>query len=380
MSKKKFFISAALMCLATAVLTLAVVYFSFLDKVGGSDGLKFMSKLNTVRMLVDENFVGDVDWDSAADGAAAGLVDSIDDRWSYYMTSQEYSSYVVRSENTTTGIGVTVQIDEQGRGFYIVSVVEDGPAQRAGVQPGHILVSVAGEDVTALELTEVGAVIQSQEAEYELGLLDENGEAYTVTVKNEVVFTNPVSYELKENGIGYIRIDDFEKGAGEEGIKAIDSLLEQGAASLIFDVRSNPGGRLSELIELLDYILPEGDLFISVGSDGSEEIYTSDENCIENIPMAVLINANSYSAAEFFAAALSEYDYAELIGQASTGKARSQLTYVLSDNSAVHISTRSYLTPNRTNLAEEGGLVPDIIVDAAEDFDTQLQKAIEYLS
>lgn len=368
------------MCLATAVLTLAVVYFSFLDRVGGTDGLKFMSKLNTVRMLVDENFVGEVDWDAAADGAAAGIVDSIDDRWSYYMTSQEYSSYVARSENTTTGIGVTVQIDEQGRGFYIISVVEGGPAQRAGVQPGHILVSVAGEDITGLELTQVGTVIQAQTDEYELGLLDENGQAYTVTVKNELVFTNPVSYEMKENGIGYIRIDDFEKGAGDEGIKAINSLLEQGATSLIFDVRSNPGGRLSELIELLDYILPEGDLFVSVGSDGSEEIYTSDAECIENIPMVVLINANSYSAAEFFAAALSEYDYADVIGQASTGKARSQLTYVLSDNSAVHISTRSYLTPNRVNLAEEGGLVPDVIVEAADDIDTQLQKAIEYLS
>jgi len=368
------------MCLATAVLTLAVVYFTFVAQVGGSEGMKFMSKLNTVRMLIDENFVGDVDWDAAADGASRGLVDSIDDRWSYYMSSEEYLDYVSRSENTTTGVGITVQADEQGRGFYIISVVEGGPAQRAGIKAGHVLVSVAGQDISAVDISQVGSIIRSQTGEYKLGLLDENGAAYTVMLSNEVVFTNPVSYEMLENSIGYIRIDDFEKGAAEESIKAIEQLQSQAAASLIFDVRSNPGGRLSELIDLLDYILPEGEVFISVGYDGDEEIYSSEASCIEGLPMVVLIDAHSYSAAEFFAAALSEYDYARIIGQPSTGKARSQLTYVLSDDSAVHISTRSYLTPNRVNLAEQGGLVPDIIVDAVSDIDAVLQKAIEYLS
>lgn len=368
------------MCLATAALTLAVVYFSMLDQFGGTEGWKFISKMNTVRMLVEENFVGEVDWDAAADGAASGLVDSLDDRWSYYMTAEEYLSYVDRSENTTTGIGVTVEADGQGRGFHILSVVADGPAARAGIEAGHIITSVAGQDVSAVDISQVGSIIRSQTGEYELGLLDENGQAYTVTLSNEVIFANPVSYEMLDGSIGYIRIDDFEKGAAEESIKAIEDLSAQGAVSLIFDVRSNPGGRLSELIELLDYILPEGDIFISVGSDGSEEVYTSDAECVEGLPMAVLINANSYSAAEFFAAALREYEYAAVVGQASTGKARSQMTYVLTDESAVHISTRSYLTPNRVNLAEEGGLVPDIIVDAGMDSDTQLQKAIEYLS
>ncbi len=379
MTKKRFFGALAL-CLVTAALTLGVVYFYLMNQFGGSQGWSFISKLNTVRILVEENFVGEVDWDAAADGASAGLIDSLEDRWSYYMTAEDYLSYVSRSENTTTGIGVTVQADEQGRGFYIISVVEGAPAQRAGVKAGHILVSVAGEDVSAVDISEVGTIIRSQTGEYELGLLDENGEAYTVKVSNEVVFTNPVSYEMMENGIGYVRIDDFEKGAAEEGIKAIEALMAQGADSIIFDVRTNPGGRLSELIDLLDYILPEGEIFISVGPDGDEEVYSSDADCVQGIAMSVLIDGNSYSAAEFFAAALSEYGYANIIGQPSTGKARSQMTYVLTDESAVHISTRGYLTPNRVNLAEQGGLVPDIIVEISTDRDAALQKAIEYLS
>lgn len=367
------------MCLVTAILTIAVVFFALMHQFGGSEGWSFISKVNTVRMLVDENFVGDVDWDTAADAASAGMIDALDDRWSYYMTAEEYEAYYARSENSTTGIGVTVQADEQGRGFLVISVVEGAPAERSGIKAGHIIIGVAGQDVSALDVTAVAGVIKQQTGEYELTLLDENGEKYTVALQNELVFTNPVSYEMLEGSIGYIRIDDFEKGSAEEAIKAIEELSAQGAACLIFDVRSNPGGRLNELIELLDHILPEGDIFVSVDSDGDEEIYTSDADCID-MPMAVLINANSYSAAEFFAAALREYDYAAVIGEASTGKARSQMTYILSDGSAVHISTRSYLTPNRVNLAEEGGLVPDVEIALSSESDTQLDAAIEYLS
>lgn len=366
------------MCLATALLTLAAVFFFLMYSFGGSEGWRFISKINTVRTITEENFVGEVDWESAADAASAGIVESIDDQWSYYMTAEEYENYTVRSENSTTGIGVTVQADEQGRGFLVISVVEGAPAQRAGIAAGDIIIAVAGKSAADMDVNSVAAIIRSQTGEYTVRLLSSGGGEYSVSLKNEVVFTNPVAYELLEGGVGYIRIDDFEKGAAEEGVKAIDALRTQGVGALIFDVRSNPGGRLNELIDLLDYILPEGEVFISVGAEGDEDIYYSDADCID-LPIAVLIDANSYSAAEFFAAALREYDYAHVVGEASTGKARSQMTYVLTDGSAVHISTRSYLTPNRVNLAEEGGLVPDVEVALTEAGDAQLEAAMELL-
>lgn len=366
------------MCLATALLTLAAVFFFLMHQFGGTEGWQFISKINTVRTITEENFVGDVDWAAAADAASAGIVESIDDQWSYYMTAEEYESYTVRSENSTTGIGVTVQADEQGRGLLVLSVVEGAPAQRAGVKAGDIIIAVAGQSAADMDVNAVAALIRSQTGEYTVTLLSADGVEYSVTLANELVFTNPVVYEMMEDSVGYIRIDDFEKGAAEEGVKAIADLTAQGAEALVFDVRSNPGGRLNELIDLLDYILPEGEVFISVGAEGDEEIYYSDADCID-LPIAVLIDANSYSAAEFFAAALSEYDYAEVVGQASTGKARSQMTYVLTDGSAVHISTRSYLTPNRVNLAEEGGLVPDVEVAFTGEGDAQLEAALELL-
>ena len=149
----------------------------------------------------------------------------------------------------------------------------------------------------------------------------------------------------------------------------IEQLLDQGAGALIFDVRFNPGGYAHELVAALDYILPEGDLFRTVDYMGNEEVDRSDAKCLVGIPMAVLVNADSYSAAEFFAAALSEYGYAIVVGQPTTGKGYFQQTYKLNDGSAVGISVGKYFTPKGKSLAEEGGIVPDVVVEVDEETD-----------
>ena len=134
---------------------------------------------------------------------------------------------------------------------------------------------------------------------------------------------------------------------------------------------------MTELLKALDHILPEGDLFVSVTKSGKEKVSTSDASCVK-LPMAVLINANTYSAAEYFAAALKEYNWATVVGSATTGKGRSQTTIELSDGSAVHISSRKYLTPTRVDLAQTGGITPDVVVDMGDTGDDmQLYKAID---
>ena len=142
-------------------------------------------------------------------------------------------------------------------------------------------------------------------------------------------------------------------------------------------MRNNPGGKLSELITLLDHILPEGDLFVGVDRSGKETVTKSDNVCVK-VPMSVIVNANTYSAAEFFAAALREYDWATIVGENTTGKGRSQTTELLSDGSAVHISSNKYLTPQRVDLSEQGGLIPDQTVTPGDDpeVDQQLNAAI----
>jgi len=187
-----------------------------------------------------------------------------------------------------------------------------------------------------------------------------------------------------------VTIENFDDRCAAETIAAIESLLEQGVESLIFDVRNNPGGYAHELVELLDYLLPEGDLFRTVDYKGVEDVEISDAACLD-IPMAVLVNGESYSAAEFFAAALQEYEAATVVGEKTTGKGHFQSTFLLSDGSAVALSIGKYYTPKGVSL-EGVGIVPDVVVpvepETAREIyygrltpeeDPQIQEALEAL-
>jgi carboxyl-terminal processing protease len=184
--------------------------------------------------------------------------------------------------------------------------------------------------------------------------------------------------------VGYIVIDNFHEGAAQDTIAEIESMMAQGATKLLFDVRNNPGGYVSEMVELLDYLLPAGPLFQSVSSAGLKGVEKSDADCLK-MPMAVLINGNTYSAAELFAAVLVEYDWAVTVGTPTTGKAYYQKTIELGDGSAVQLSIGAYTTPNGVNLTEVGGLTPDVQVDPAEritsvEEDPQIMAAIQALN
>ncbi len=379
MDNKFDFRGAFVLCLATAIVTLAAVSLILYGFFGGREGLDFILKVNTVREVVEERYVGDMNWQEAADKAAAGIVEASGDRWSYYMTAEEYSAYTERSENSTKGIGVTVQLDEEGRGALIISVEASSPAERAGLKPGCILTHIGETSLAGLDMDAIKQLIRANTGEYDIGFLDANGISCTSRITNELIYISPVSAMMLDENTAYILIENFEKGAAADSVAELDKLISQGTENVIWDVRYNGGGRLSELTELLDHLLPEGEIFVSVSADGEEEISYSDASCVD-MPMVVLINEHSYSAAEFFAAALREYEVATLIGSPSTGKARSQQTFMLDDGSAVHISTRNYLTPARVSLAEQGGLVPDIEIAPEGESDVQLEKALEYLS
>jgi carboxyl-terminal processing protease len=275
-------------------------------------------------------------------------------------------------------------------GFYVTKVNEGGPADQAGMLPGDRLVAVDGVDVTEMNVEEASSLVKGKEnTTVELTVLRE-GDEVVLTVTRMLVQTPVAVGTMLENGVGLVTIVNFDARCAEETIAAMEALLEQGATKLVFDVRFNPGGYVDELVKVLDYILPEGDLFRSVNYKGEEDVEVSDAKCLENIPMAVLVNGDSYSAAEFFAAALSEYGYAVIVGEPTVGKGYYQSTFQLGDGSAVGLSIGKYFTPNGRSLAEEGGIVPDVVItvdmdtamniysgmlDPAED--PQIQAAIE---
>ncbi len=365
-------------CLAVAIVTAILTYVAAIGGFGSKQYLDDARRYVEIEKIIDDNYIGDADYNELYNAAAAAMVKSIGDKWSYFMNAEEYEAYKLSSSNEYSGIGVSVKVNSSGE-FEVFSVEESSPAANAGIAVGDIITAIDGEDVSDKTLEDVSLLIRSKVNKDFPMTLESGGDTKTVTVACEIIYKNPVSARLLDGNIGYIKISNFEAGSSENTKKAIEQLLQTGATSFIFDVRNNPGGLLTELVDLLDYILPEGDLFISVDKSGKETVQTSDKVSLKN-KMIVLVNGNSYSAAEFFAAALQEYSWATVVGEQTTGKARSQITLELSDGSAVHISTHKYLTPNRVDLAEAGGVTPDIAVaQDDEKTDKQLETAINAL-
>lgn len=324
------------------------------------------SKLAQLERIINSYFVEDVDMAQLEDTAADAMVEALGDRWSYYMTAQDYQNYLETMANAYVGVGMTVQLNGDGLGMDIVQVTEGGPAEEAGILHGDIVTAVDGTGIAGLELTEITAMVKGKEGTTVELTVRRGEQELTFNVERRKIQTPVAEGTLLEGNIGLVRIVNFDSRCFEETKAVIDELLEQGAESLIFDVRYNPGGYKKQLVEVLDYLLPEGDVFRSVNYDGSENVDRSDADCLQ-LPMAVLVNGSSYSAAEFFAAALREYDWAVTVGTQTCGKGYFQNCYQLDDGSAVNISTGKYYTPKGISLAEAGGLIPDVVVEVDEE-------------
>ena len=185
--------------------------------------------------------------------------------------------------------------------------------------------------------------------------------------------------ELLEGDVGYVSLANFYDGSAQLLEGAVDALLEQGAEALVFDMRDNGGGYLHELTDMLDFLLPEGPVFISRDRAGNESVTTSDASCVD-LPMAVLVNANTYSAAEFFAAELQERGAAVVVGEPTSGKGYSQQTFTLPYGGAVNISTGAYFTGSGASLIGTGLTLDAEVYNTDDGTDAQLEAALELLA
>ena len=336
------------------VAALAVVLTLFVGMKGGS-----YSKLEQLEALLLNFYVEGADATELEDAAAHAMVAALGDRWSYYIPADEYAAYQEQKKNAYVGIGVTIRETETG--YPIDKVTEGGPAEKAGLLAGDIIVAVDGTSVVGMPVSDGKALVQGKKGTTVQITVDRAGERITFDVKRDTIQTQVATGQLLEGNIGLVTIENFNTNCYSESKAAVEALIEQGAVALIFDVRYNGGGYASEMVDLLNYLLPKGDLFRTVDYMGNESVDKSDASCVE-MPMAVLVNGSSYSAAEFFAAALQEYEWATVVGQTTSGKGHYQVTYTLSDGSAVGLSIGKYYTPN--GLCLEGvGITPDIPVE-----------------
>ena len=349
-----------------AIVASLMTFYSVKSTPAAQQNAQGIEKLQELQSLLDQMYIGEIDQEYMIDMAAAGMVQGIEDRWSYYLPASEMQAYHDSMANSYVGIGITVARLEDGSGFQVQRVEPDSPAQKSGILPMDVIIGVDGVMVPDVGMdAALDMVSGEQGTDVKLTVLRDETQT-EVIVTRDLVLVEVAYGKMVTDQIGYVHITNFDSRCAQESIAAIESLMEQGAQALIFDVRFNPGGYRHELVKLLDYLLPKGDLFKSVDYRGREQVDVSDASCVA-VPMAVLINGDSYSAAEFFAAALKEYDYAVTVGQNTTGKGYFQQLYNLSDGSAVNLSVGKYFTPNGVSLAEVGGLKVDIPVDVDQE-------------
>ena len=322
-------------------------------------------KLSELEGLLVERYIGETDRKTLTDAAAREMVNALDDRWSHYMTAEEYEIYQDTMSNSYVGVGITIEQREDGQGLNITEVTDGGPAQTAGVLAGDRLVKVEGQSIFDMTINDVAAMVRGQEGTSVKLTVLRGTEELTLTVQRKRMESVVATGVMLEEGIGLVTIANFDSRCAQETIAVIEDLRKQGATALIFDVRNNPGGYKSELVKLLDYLLPEGPLFRSQDYRGVETVDESDASCLD-MPMAVLVNLHSYSASEFFAAALSEYEAATVIGEKTYGKGYFQNTFELEDGSAVTLSIGKYCTPKGVTLAGVG-LTPDVEIPVDEE-------------
>lgn len=355
-----------------AALASAIALYFF----GGSSGQPVeltgkKSKLEELRDVILQQYIGEADPLYMEDMAATAMVAATGDRWSYYIPASDMQAHNDQRNNSYVGIGVTIRVTEEGNGFTVLQVEPDGPAKNGGILPGDIIVAVDGQSVAQLGVNEAADMVSGPENTDVKITVERDGENITFTLTRKRILVTVASGQMVTDSVGYIKIANFDDRCCDETVALIEELEQQGATAFVFDVRFNPGGYKHEMVNLLDYLLPKGILFRSEDYRGRTWDDNSDASCRE-FPIAVLINSESYSAAEFFAAALEEYEYAVTVGQPTTGKGYFQNTIELSDGSAVNLSVGKYFTPKGVSLAEVGGLVPNVLVEVDEETAAQI--------
>lgn len=374
MRTKRFSLIHLLILLPVTVLLTAAVVLGILYQTVGKEGLSLLEGLS----LINEKFVGEYDEGQVVDAALEGMVEGLGDRWSYYLTEEEYQAQNQRRTNQYVGVGVTVNYESE-EGLQIIEVTAGGPAEAAGLQAGELITAVDGFSLAGEARYEGAERIQGEEGTtVTLEVRSADGQTRTVELTRTRLENDPVTAQMLEGNVGYVGLANFYDHSADRLKEEVTQLQEEGATALVFDMRNNGGGYLSQLTDMLDFLLPEGPIFISRDRAGNEEITQSDASCVD-LPMAVLVNADTYSAAEFFAAELQEQGVAVIVGEPTSGKGYSQQTFQLPDGSAMAISTGAYFTGSGTSLIGTG-LTLDKEVYLTGEGDAQLEAALELLT
>lgn len=336
--------------------------------------------LKNFRKEIDKVFLGEIDEQKVLDETIKGYVKGLDDEYSEYMTKEEWDEFQSAALGNYVGIGIYMTTDNNGN-VIVLAPIKGSPAESAGLETGDIITAVNDENVLGTSSDDVSNKIKGEAGtEVKLTVLRDN-EYIDMNVKREEIKVYHVEEKMLENNIGYMNLATFDEGCSDEFREKYQTLKNQGARSLILDLRNNTGGLVDEALKIADMIIEKDKtLLITVDSKGNKEIDKAKEDPIVEGDIIVLTNEYSASASEILVGALKDNGRAKSLGTKTFGKGVIQNVFFLNDGSALKLTVNEYFTPNETKI-NKVGIAPDYEVELPEDSqeDVQLNKAIELL-
>ena len=370
----------SLIAIASAVTFILTSFFSLQSfnktVVDVNEKGKKYNSLQTLDSYVRENYLGDIDENKLSDGILKGYISGLDDKYSKYLTQEEYLAEQNEDEGQLIGLGLTLDEDESGY-IRIAEIMKDSPVAEAGIRVGDIITLIDGVSVLNEGFDQSIEAMRGTEGSEIRLTIRRGGIDKDYTFSRRSIEVESVTGEMLDEYVGYIKVNSFKKNTPQKFVDTLERLTSNGAKSLIFDVRDNAGGSIEALSSCIDPLLPEGVIATAEYKDGhSETLIYSDENKLD-IPMTVLVNKTTASAAELFAASLRDFSGAVLVGEKTYGKGVMQKTTEFSKNGAVVLTVATYQTA--VSPCYDGiGLTPDIpIANETEEQDDQYYKAVE---
>ena len=347
-----------------------------------------LQRLEEAAKIIEEDYLYDYDTDKMMDGAIEGMVNSLENPYTYYETEEEYQESLNSGANSQYyGIGVHLTYDQDNDAIRVLGNVPDSPAEAAGIQAGDVIKQVDDLVITLDTYMDGVNAIKGEEGTTVRLTILRGDEVLEISVTRAEITDNNVTSEIIDN-IGYIRVYSFGIGVYDQFKQAYDEIMAQNIDGLIVDLRNNPGGYVKDTINMLDLLLPKGDVLKLVDKSGEETVYKTYTDDEIDIPLAVVVNQNSASASEIFASAIKDSGKGVVIGTQTFGKGVVQYVERLKGHGAIDIVSAQYFTASGV-VIQDNGIEPNFVVEVDEEYannsyiprdkDTQLQRALDYI-
>lgn len=376
--RKSYFAGMISMLAIVLILAVGTTFFWPGSSADHPGGFWAWRKTAAIKAMISQLYAGDVDDEELSEAMYQGLVSGLGDKYSTYYTKEEYEAIKTAQEGYYQGIGVTVTMD--GDKLQVTGVQDNTPAAKAGIQANDRIVKIDGQTLEGMSLNEAVSLLKNSENDTVILTIrrEKETEPMEIEVTKEKLAAIVADGKMLDDKIGYLAISEFTGLTSEQFQKAYQSLQDEGMERMIVDLRGNPGGLVTSVCDTLRQILPEGLIVYTEDKNGHREEYTCDGDTPISIPLVVLVNENTASAAEIFTGAVKDYGIGTIVGTTTFGKGIVQNTFQLSDGSVVKLTIAHYYTPLGNDI-HKVGITPDVEVELPEDAtsDVQLEKALE---